>query len=176
MAKLQTQDGQSISDLSNIQRKLQPLNVQLRYWPTNPDAAELLQRDVLSDDEKKSLIDAHDHYFSKLQQEEHYQQRDLIVLHPNLPQLSSLLEKFARIHTHDDDEVRYIIDGEGVFGFVMPDESQILLTVESGEYINVPKDTEHWFLLTEAQRIKALRYFTSTEGWSPRYTNRSIRI
>ena len=45
-----------------------------------------------------------------------------------------------------------------------------------GEYINVPKDTEHWFVLTAEKRIKALRYFTTTEGWTPVYTDRPIRF
>jgi 1,2-dihydroxy-3-keto-5-methylthiopentene dioxygenase len=45
--------------------------------------------------------------------------------------LNTLLSKFNRCHTHADDEVRYIIDGEGVFGFVRPDGSQVELTITS---------------------------------------------
>jgi len=176
MAKLQMQDGRTISVLSDIQNTLNLLHVKLKNWPTNPQAHSLLEKQSLSDTEKESVATAHDHYFSLLQNEENYQHRDLIVLHPDIPQLPTLLKKFAAIHTHDDNEVRYIVEGEGIFGFVLPDESQILLTIEAGEYINVPKDTEHWFLLTPRQRIKALRYFTSTEGWTPRYTNKAIRI
>ena len=126
--------------------------------------------------QKEELAKGHDHYFEQLKQEEGYQTRDLIVLHEDIPNLDVLLQKFARINTHDDDEVRYIIDGEGIFGFVLPTEEQVLLTVESGDYINVPKDTEHWFVLTKQKRIKALRYFTTTTGWTPNYTKRSIAI
>ena len=49
---------------------------------------------------------------------------DLIVLHDAIPNLDQALAKFKPAHTHDDDEVRYIVDGEGVFGFTMPDGVQ----------------------------------------------------
>ena len=176
MATLQTQDGRTISVLSDIQQALSPLNVHLRYWPTAPLVQPLLDKASLSAEEKEAVAAAHDHYFVQLQNEESYQHRDLIVLHPDIPQLPTLLQTFATIHTHDDDEVRYIVEGEGIFGFVLPDESQLLLTITAGAYINVPKNTEHWFILTPQQRIKALRYFTSTDGWTPRYTGRAIRI
>ena len=104
-------------------------------------------------------------YFERLQQSDGYQSQDLIVLHPEHSQPRCPAARVYAIHTHDDDEVRYIVDGEGIFGFVMPD-NQILLTVEAGEYINVPAGTEHWFVLTATKRIKAVRYFTTMDGWS----------
>jgi 1,2-dihydroxy-3-keto-5-methylthiopentene dioxygenase len=97
-------------------------------------------------------------------------------LHPETPNLDTLLSKFERCHTHADDEVRYIIDGEGVFGFVRPDGSQVELTVQAEEYINVPAGTEHWFHLTDYKRIKAIRYFSGTEGWVPEYTDTEINF
>ena len=96
----------------------------------------------------------------------------LIVLHPEIPNLDAMLAKFNPIHTHSEDEVRYIVDGEGIFGFVRPDETQVELTVQPEEYINVPAGTEHWFCLTAARRVKAVRYFTGTEGWTPEYIAR----
>ena len=60
--------------------------------------------------------------------------------------------------------------------FILEDGSQIKLTMHPGEYINVPKDTEHWFEMTNTRRIKAVRYFTNTDGWTPRYTDSTIRI
>lgn len=100
----------------------------------------------------------------------------MIVLHDELDGLEILAKKFDQCHTHDDDEVRYIVDGEGVFGFILPDNSQVELLVEAGEYINVPKNTEHWFYLTKAKRIKAVRYFTDTSGWIPVYTHTTQNI
>ena len=176
MAQLLLDSGDVLHDTAQIQAILSPLHVQLRQWPLNTDVAQELDCAQLSEEQKELVAKAHDHYFAQLQASDGYQSRDLIVLHPNIPNLDVLLEKFSRIHTHDDDEVRYIVDGEGIFGFVLPDERQVLLTVQAGEYINVPKDTEHWFVLTAEKRIKALRYFTTMEGWTPVYTGRAIQI
>ena len=176
MAILQNQNGKSHTDLPTIQAQLAPLNVQLNHWPTASTADALLQKAALNEDEKSAVLEAHSPYFEGLKASDGYQTQDLIVLHPDIPNLDVLLQKFAAIHTHDDDEVRYIVDGEGIFGFVLPDQSQILLTVEAGEYINVPAGTEHWFVLTATKRIKAVRYFTTMDGWSPNYTDRPIEI
>ncbi|HEY9638571.1 MAG TPA: hypothetical protein V6D14_34630 [Coleofasciculaceae cyanobacterium] len=56
-----------------------------------------------------------DSYFEELKQTAGYQSRDLIVLHPEIPNLSTLLAKFDATHYHTDAEVRYIIAGDGVF-------------------------------------------------------------
>lgn len=177
MATLRFEDGTTTSDLNQIQHELAPLNVHLNKWAIDDaQTLELLNKESLNDEEKEQALKGLDHYFEALKKSDGYKSRDMIVLNPNVPNLEELLMKFDRAHTHDDDEVRYIVDGEGVFGFTRPDGSQIELKVEAMDYINVPKDTEHWFYLTESKRIKAIRYFTTTEGWTPVYTDTEIKI
>lgn len=178
MATLLLEDGTILTDIVDIERKLATLRIKLNRWQIeeNPQLQQLLQKEVLTDDEKEQVLQFLDRYFEQLQQTSEYQSRDLVVLYPNLPDIHALLAKFDKIHTHADDEVRFVIDGSGVFGFVLPDDSQVRLTVEPEEYINVPAGTEHWFYLTPANRIKAVRYFTGKEGWVPEYTGRDIRI
>lgn len=176
MATLQLDNGTILTDLHSIAAELAPLHIQLNRWPVgnDPHLHQLLAQEQLTDPEKEQILTGLDSYFQQLQQTADYQSRDLIVLHPNIPNLDDLLTKFDRIHTHANDEVRYILDGTGVFGFVRPDGSQVELTVEAEEYINVPAGTEHWFYLTPQRRIKAIRYFTDTEGWVPQYTGTEI--
>ena len=178
MARLKREDGTVLTDITAIQAALAPLGVQVRHWPTgdDPDLTALLDRPALDDAQKDRVLTGLDHYFQTLKDEQGYHSRDLIVLHADIPNLDKALEKFNPAHTHDDDEVRYIVDGEGVFGFTMPDDSQAELLLERGEYINVPKDAEHWFHLTATKRIKAVRYFSGTDGWVPRYTGTDIRV
>lgn len=178
MAILQLENGTQLTDLSEITTELAPLKIKLSRWPVGekPETRALLAKDALSDAEKQQLLQALDGYFEELQRTDGYQSRDLIVLHPEIPNLDALLSKFKDCHTHADDEVRYIIAGEGVFGFVRPDGSQVELTVQPEEYINVPAGTEHWFYLTAERRIKAVRYFIGTEGWTPEYTGTEIRF
>ena len=177
MAILRREDGTAYTDLEAIEHELAPLKLVLNQWPVEEITAKpLLAKASLSEAEKEELLKSLDHYFAQLQQEAGYQSRDLIVLNPETPNLDSLLAKFATCHTHADDEVRYIIDGEGVFGFVLPDGSQVELTVQAEEYINVPAGTEHWFHLTPMKRVKAVRYFSGTVGWVPEYTGTPIRF
>jgi 1,2-dihydroxy-3-keto-5-methylthiopentene dioxygenase len=173
MAILQLENGKILTDLEQIGERLRTLSIQLQQWPVGGNALTLLAQPSLQDDEKEQVLRSLDHYFDSL---EGYQSRDLIVLNPNTPNLDGLLEKFSRPHTHADDEVRYIVDGEGVFGFVCPDGSQMELTLQPEEYINVPAGTEHWFYLTSLRRIKAVRYFVDTLGWTPEYTATAIRM
>ncbi len=178
MAILRLEEGITYTNLDDIERELAPLNVRLNQWPVgdNPEMQALLAKDVLNDEQKEQVLQSLDGYFEQLKASAGYQSRDLVVLHPEVPNLDTLLSKFERCHYHTDDEVRYIIAGEGIFGFVRPDGSQVELTVQPEEYINVPANTEHWFYLTPAKRIKAVRYFTSTEGWNPEYTNTEVKF
>lgn len=178
MAVLLLENGENHTQIEDIQNILAPLNVHLNYWSVgdNPTTLELLAKASLDDIEKEQVLQSLDSYFEQLKAEQGYHSRDLIVLHPSLPNLDALLSKFELCHTHADDEVRYVIDGEGVFGFVAPDGSQMELTVQAQEYINVPAGAEHWFHLTEKRRIKAVRYFSGTEGWIPEYTGTKIRF
>lgn len=178
MAILKLEDGTIHHNLQAILYELAPLNIQVRHWSIGNDAhlSRLLAQEQLSEEEKEKVLTTLDHYFEKLQQEANYRSRDLIVLHPETPNLDQLLAKFNQTHTHADEEIRYILDGEGVFGFVRPDGSQVELTVEAEDYIHVPAGTEHWFLLTPKRRIKAIRYFSSTQGWVPQYTETEIRL
>lgn len=168
MAILRLENGQNLTDLESIGTQLAGLKVQLNHWPTGE--IPLLQLPGLEEEQKETVLRSLDHYFESLQASDGYQSRDLIVLHPETPNLEGLLAKFSRPHTHADDEVRYIVDGEGVFGFVCPDGAQMELTIQAEEYINVPAGTEHWFYLTNLRRIKAVRYFCGMDGWVPEYT------
>lgn len=174
MAIVQRDTGETVTDFGAICNALAPLNIRLAQWPVGEAIGPLLTQETLDADQKEQILQGLDHYFATLQTDLGYTSRDLIVLHPAVPNLNELLAKFEQIHTHADDEVRYIIDGSGVFGFVLPDGSQLHLTVEAEEYINIPAGTEHWFYLTAQKRVKAVRYFCTMEGWVPDYTGRSI--
>jgi 1,2-dihydroxy-3-keto-5-methylthiopentene dioxygenase len=178
MANLRLENDTTLTDLDAIAAELAPLNIQLSHWPVGDDALlqALLQKAALDDSEKEQVLQRIDRYFQQLKAAAGYTCRDLVVLHPNVPNLDTMLAKFNKVHTHADDEVRYIVEGEGIFGFVQPDGTQVELTVQPEEYINVPAGTEHWFYLTETKRIKAVRYFIGTEGWVPEYTGTPIKL
>lgn len=178
MAKLKLENGKVLTELEQIRSYLAPLKVELSHWPIEKTekVGSLLLSEILNDHQKEDLLQSLDSRFEEQQQLYGYQSRDLISIYSTMPQLSELLAKFDKCHRHDDDEVRYIVDGSGIFGFVMPNAEQVSLTVEAEEYIRVPANTEHWFILDKSKRIKAVRYFTSREGWVAHYTGTTLRV
>lgn len=176
MARMIFNNGGETRDLPVIQKRLAGIGITLRHWPEPATlrARELLARAALSDAEKEELLGAVDNRFEELKQQAGYTTRDMIVLHEDIPGLADMLGKFDKIHLHTDDEVRYILAGKGYFGFVEKDGNQFMLEVSAGDYINVPANTEHWFTLGDSKRIKAVRYFIDTSGWTPVYTQRAM--
>jgi 1,2-dihydroxy-3-keto-5-methylthiopentene dioxygenase len=175
MARIIASDGSETTDFPTIQKRLSRLGIELNSWPApmNPRAQTLLDKPALDDVEKEELLGLVQHRFEELKRAKGYAARDMVVIHEGIPGLADMLAKFDKIHLHTDDEVRYILAGKGYFGFVEPSGDQFLLEVAAGDYINVPKNTEHWFEMRDSKRIKAVRYFVDTSGWSPVYTERS---
>jgi 1,2-dihydroxy-3-keto-5-methylthiopentene dioxygenase len=176
MARMIFPDGSDNHDFAAIQARLAAIGITLRHWPapTAARARELLAKAALEDGEKEELLIAADNRFEQLKREAGYVTRDMVVIHENIPGLAEMLAKFEKIHYHDDDEVRYILTGKGYFGFVDAQGAQFMLEVNADDYINVPAKTEHWFTLGDSQRIKAVRYFIDTSGWTPNYTGRAL--
>jgi 1,2-dihydroxy-3-keto-5-methylthiopentene dioxygenase len=174
MARMIFSDGKENTDLNFIQARLGKLGIALKRWPApdSPRAKDLLGKQSLTDAEKEELLKLVDNRFEELKRDKGYQTRDMVVIHEGIPNLAELLAKFDKIHTHSDDEVRYILAGSGFFGFVEPDGNQFLLEVTAGDYINVPANAEHWFEMKGCTRCKAVRYFIDTAGWTPHYTGR----
>lgn len=105
-----------------------------------------------------------------------YAGRDMVALFPSSDGLEQALAAFRRTHVHHDDEVRLILAGEGVFGFVLPDGDQVEITVTPGDLIAVPAGAEHWFRLTETRTVIAVRLFGTNPDWQASYTDTPIRF
>jgi 1,2-dihydroxy-3-keto-5-methylthiopentene dioxygenase len=100
----------------------------------------------------------------RLSAERGYRARDLIILSPATENLETMLVNFVREHHHTEDEVRFIVDGEGIFT-VQRDGQWYDILVRAGDVIAVPAGTRHWFTLTDLRHVKAVRLFTDPAGW-----------
>lgn len=103
-----------------------------------------------------------------------YATADVIDVKPDTVGLDAMLAKFSIEHRHDEDEVRYIVEGRGLFHIHPPTAPVVALEVEAGDLIRVPRGTLHWFDLCGERRIRAIRLFQDTAGWTPHYTNSGI--
>jgi 1,2-dihydroxy-3-keto-5-methylthiopentene dioxygenase len=99
---------------------------------------------------------------------------DVIDVDPGTPGLDAMLAKFSTEHTHDEDEVRFIIAGRGIFHIHPLDGDVVAIEVEAGDMIRVPRGTRHWFDLCADRRIRAIRWFQDKSGWTPHYTRSGV--
>jgi len=98
-----------------------------------------------------------------------YGTQDEVALTPETENLEAICAKFDREHLHTDDEVRFVLEGEGIFDVRSEDDRWIRIVVQPGDLIIVPEDKHHRFLLTAAKRIRCLRLFKDAAGWTPVY-------
>ena len=110
----------------------------------------------------------------RLKKEGGYVTADVIDVKGDTPGLDAMLAKFRSEHWHDEDEVRFILEGRGVF-HVHPREGAVLaIQVGPGDLLRVPRGTWHWFDLCAERRIRAIRLFQDPAGWTPHYTESGV--
>ena len=162
---------QTLRASSEIQQFLQAQGLIHQDWPIPPSVAGLQGKATLTQEEQAQVLEAYRFNLERERAERGYIQADMVILSPSTPNLEEALAKFDRPHYHDDDEVRYIFDGEGVFGFELGEWPPFTMTVTTGDYIIIPARSYHWFTLTPSRSIKAIRLFKDRSGWEPHYKN-----
>ena len=142
------------------------------YRLEQPDSAvapdDLAKRGVLSwsvpadDAAREALIDT-------VKREYGYVDQDFVELKPDMPNLDEICAKFDKEHYHTEDEVRYVVDGEGIFDVRDESDGWVRIEVTRGDMIVIPARTYHRFYLTDSKHIRCMRLFANHDGWSPLY-------
>ena len=94
-----------------------------------------------------------------LKAERGYITQDVIALEPSTPNLDAICAKFVDEHFHDDDEVRFVLSGEGVFDIRSTGDRWMRVEVSAGDLIVVPAGRNHRFFLTDSKAIRCVRRF-----------------
>jgi 1,2-dihydroxy-3-keto-5-methylthiopentene dioxygenase len=128
---------------------------------------------VPSDCSADLVLDAYRDEIEEMKQRGGYVMADVIDVNPATPNLDAMLAKFDKEHTHSEDEVRFILAGRGIF-FLALDKGVVGVEVHPGDMLRVPRGTRHWFTLCEEKRIRAVRWFQETTGWTPHYTGSGV--
>lgn len=104
-----------------------------------------------------------------------YKTADVITINKLTENYEAIRAKFLAEHTHSEDEIRFFVDGEGLFWFNLENEPVFNLLCEKGDLISVPAGTKHWFDAGETNPfVKAIRIFIDMSGWVPQYTASKI--
>ena len=98
-----------------------------------------------------------------------YVDEDFIELAPDTPNLDAICAKFDREHFHSEDEVRYVVAGEGIFDVRDENDRWIRIEVATRDVIVIPARTHHRFFLTDKKQIRCMRLFANHDGWAPLY-------
>jgi 1,2-dihydroxy-3-keto-5-methylthiopentene dioxygenase len=132
------------------------------------------QQDVARDTSAEALLATYAPQVDALKARGGYATADVIDVKPETPNLEAMLAKFNREHWHDEDEVRFIIEGRGLFHIHPSSGPVFVIEVEAGDLIRVPRGTHHWFDLCADRRIRAIRLFQDPSGWTPHYTDSGV--
>jgi 1,2-dihydroxy-3-keto-5-methylthiopentene dioxygenase len=160
------EQGRTLKTKEAITEYLASISIEYQTWtPENPTTSESTQEEVLKAYKKE--IDL-------LKTRGGYVTADVINITAQTPGLDAMLAKFSREHWHDEDEVRFILAGSGVFHIHPEDGSVTAIEVEAGDLIRVPRGTWHWFDLCSDKQIRAIRLFQDPAGWTPQYTDSGV--
>lgn len=156
----------TLTDKQEVAAYLATCGIDYEQWaPSHAVPADAPPEDILS---------AYAKEIEELKIRGGYVTADVIDVNPETPGLDQMLAKFNREHWHDEDEVRFIIAGHGLFHIHPEGRSVISIEVEAGDLIRVPRGTWHWFNLCADRRIRAIRLFQDMAGWTPLYTDSGV--
>lgn len=167
MARIRIQDeNREITGAEAINEFLKPFNIQYEQW----EVAGRLKEDADNDD----ILSEYAPEIERLKKAGGYVTADVINVNPDTPNLDAMLAKFSSEHTHSEDEVRFVVEGGGVF-HLNPDNGPVFaIQVEQGDLINVPAGYKHWFDLCSDKQIRCIRLFLDPAGWTPEYTDSGV--
>jgi 1,2-dihydroxy-3-keto-5-methylthiopentene dioxygenase len=158
-AELDTTDGREIA------AALQGIRVRFERW----DASRSLARDITDE----AIMETYRNDIERLKKECGYQSTDVLRCLPDNPNREALRRKFLDEHTHDEDEVRFFVEGAGLF-YLHAAEKVFATLCERGDLLGVPAGTRHWFDMGSTPHFTVIRLFTRPEGWVAKFTGDRI--
>jgi 1,2-dihydroxy-3-keto-5-methylthiopentene dioxygenase len=152
-------------DAAVIARELAARGIGFERWPAQAALAD--------DADTEAILAAYASEITRVQADGGYGTVDAIRLGPDHPDRLALRQKFLAEHTHAEDEVRFFVEGRGLFCLHLGQEV-LQLICERNDWIRVPAGTRHWFDMGPEPSFCALRFFDNTEGWVARFTGDAI--
>lgn len=160
-----TQHREVFTDDAVIQAKLNDIGVQFEKWQASQPLAD--------DADQAAVLAAYQDDIDKLNKQYGFQSVDVVALKPDNPNKAEFRQKFLAEHTHGDFEIRFFVDGRGLF-YLHVNGKVFLVLCEKGDLISVPANTTHWFDMGVNPDFKCIRFFTTENGWEGNFTGSEI--
>lgn len=120
---------------------------------------------------QEEILKAYESSLKPFMNEGGYQTADVITINSLTENYEAIRAKFLAEHIHTEDEIRFFVDGQGLFWFHLENGEIFNLLCQQGDLISVPEGTKHWFDAGESNPfVKAIRIFIDMSGWVPHYT------
>jgi 1,2-dihydroxy-3-keto-5-methylthiopentene dioxygenase len=154
-----------LTDDTEIQRALETIGVTFERWHADAE----LPADATSD----AVIAAYRGDIDRLMRDHGFAAVDVLRMTPDHPDREALRAKFLDEHTHTEFEVRFFVEGSGLF-YLHTQGRVYAVTCTRGDLISVPDGTTHWFDMGPRPHFTAIRLFTNPEGWVAHFTGSPI--
>ncbi len=158
--------NEEFTTTAEIAERLSAAGIDYERWNAAHDISE-----NASDEE---ILAAYSAEIDRLKTDGGYVTADVINIVPTTPDLDALLDRFNKEHWHDEDEVRFIIKGTGIFVIAPENGNVVSIVMRPGDLIRVPRGTKHWFGLAGDRTVRAIRLFEDMSGWTPHYTGSGL--
>lgn len=116
-----------------------------------------------------SILEAYSDQTARLKKRYGFQSADVIHMQADHPQKEAIRARFLSEHTHSDFEVRFFVEGRGLF-YLRHEDKIYALLCEKGDLISVPAGMPHWFDMGSQPHLSCIRLFTDEAGWVAAYT------
>ena len=138
-------EGRTVEGESNVREYLSGAGIDYQVVPVIPLSSSAPASEVL---------EGYAEALEELKARGGYTTADVIDVKAETPGLDAMLARFNSEHWHDEDEVRLILEGRGLF--------------------HIHPESGPWFDLCGERRIRAIRLFQNPAGWTPHYTGSGV--
>lgn len=152
-------------DAAAIGQQLEAIGVHFERW----QADRVLSANPTSEE----VLAAYQHEIDKLVADKGYQSWDVVSMRADNPQKDVLRTKFLSEHRHDEDEVRFFVEGAGLFCLHV-DGRIFQILCEKNDLLSVPAGIPHWFDMGSSPSFTAIRLFDNPDGWIAHFTGDAI--
>ena len=153
------------NDPSLMTTQLAARGIAFERWPARAS--------LPADASPVDILAAYAPEISRVQASGTYPTVDAIRLTPEHPDRVALRQMFLAEHTHSEDEVRFFVEGRGLFCLHIGDEVLQVLC-ETDDFLRVPAGTRHWFDMGSTPQFTAIRFFDNPTGWVAQFTGDRI--
>jgi 1,2-dihydroxy-3-keto-5-methylthiopentene dioxygenase len=152
-------------DAAQIGVALAERGIGFERWPA--------RQALVPDATPEQILEAYAADVARVQASGSYPTVDAIRLTPEHPDRVALRQKFLAEHTHREDEVRFFVEGRGLFCLHI-DQEVLQVLCEANDFLRVPAGTKHWFDMGSAPQFTAIRFFDNPDGWVAQFSGDTI--